>query len=106
LKALVHRAEAQQIDDVRAIVLHMTIKTYIRETRWGEKIEYRRRWNPVAIILESRILRPDGTPFPGDAWYRVADADFVAMLFRPNSRSVVPIDDARYFIDFPCECQL
>lgn len=47
--------------------------TYLHETQRGEKIEYRRRpcGSPV-LLLESRLLRNDGTPFDG-RWWPVSD---------------------------------
>ena len=51
----------------------MYLKTYIHEASDGRKIEYRRvDDNPVVLHLESRVLRPDGTPYD-DGWYRVTD---------------------------------
>lgn len=64
--------------------------TYIHEGPDGLKVEYRRVPAPYpALVLEHRVLRPDGRPYE-DGWYHVTDdhltwlqqdgSDIVALL--------------------------
>lgn len=48
--------------------------TYIHERSDGCLVEYRRHPHPVALLLEGRVLRPDGTPYADD-WYAVSDSE-------------------------------
>lgn len=62
--------------------------TLIEEKPDGMKIEYRisPASNQVVMMLESRVLRKNGTPFPPDAngasWYRVPDREFTDLQIR------------------------
>ena len=52
--------------------------TCLHEMADGTLVEYRRRPHPAALLLECRVLRPDGRPYQ-DGWYPVSDRELLRL---------------------------
>lgn len=54
-------------------------RTYIHEAADGVLVEYRRgTYDSRALFLESRVLKPNGTPHD-DRWFPVSDSELLAV---------------------------